>query len=330
MPSLIRFKLPIFGRCSVALAALILSSGLVLARPSAVGGQQQPLVELDFELVGGRIYVPITINGNRGTAVLDTGAGASVMDIGLANKWDLKSSGGLTVGGAGDKMVSGKVLSSVSAKLGAISVPIQFAIPIAGLSKMEGRPLETIIGYGFFNSHIVQVDYENKHIKIFGKDLEAPALGTEVPIRIEGGLIRIKSKMHFSDRDIELETMIDTGASEAALTTHFLKGHPVKEKATQEAIVGGGVGGTTKGRLFRPESVSVGGTTFSNPLVSMVTANGGIIGDNSDFDFLLGAVFLKRFVVTFDYPHQRLFLLPNSTAGLPFEADKMGHMIPKE
>ena len=48
----------------------------------------KPLAELKFEMAGNRIYLPAVLNGRTTPAIFDTGAGASAVDLKLAD--DLK------------------------------------------------------------------------------------------------------------------------------------------------------------------------------------------------------------------------------------------------
>ena len=324
-----------FGIQLKSLAAIVIASGLAIApchAESSLGSskRQKPIADMDFELVGGRIYVPCTINGHVGTAVLDTGAGANVLNLNLVERWKLKSSGALNVQGAGEKTITGKMLSDTSLKIGPINVSMMFAIPIPELSAMEGRPMQAIVGYGFFSKYIVEIDYAKKHLRVFNPEDAVKAKGMEVPIHFVSALPHISSAMTIGDQTYKMETMVDTGASAASLTTHFLQDHPLKVESTPETIIGAGVGGSTLGRLFRPTSVEIAGSSFAKPVIAMTTSKGGVIGGQANFDFLMGADFLKRFVVTVDYPHKKFIFDPNETVNTPFEADKVGLRIYSE
>jgi len=54
---------------------------------------------------------------------------------------------------------------------------------------------------------------------------------------------------------------------------------------------------------------------------------GGLSGQGADNDILIGADLLRRFRVTFDYPHQRMILEASDEISKPFEADKTGLQI---
>src|ERR1019366_3868786 len=108
--------------------------------------------------------------------------------------------------------------------------------------------------------------------------------------------------------DFKLETMVDTGATASSLTTQFLKDHVLDVEMTPQTVIGVGIGGATQGHLFRPTSVRVGSASFSKPVIGMTETKGGVIGQGANFNFLIGADFLKRFIVTFDYPHSRMYL----------------------
>src|SRR5690349_11038115 len=114
---------------------------MVLAALSflAAARLQTPVAELDFEMVGGRIYVPGEVNGHKTSVILDSGAGSAVMDLELANDWKLASAGQVPVGGIGKDPVMGKLLTDANANVAGLKTGVQIAIPLDSLAKAEGR-----------------------------------------------------------------------------------------------------------------------------------------------------------------------------------------------
>jgi len=318
------------------LALILVSAGIVanmIFHPFGAGSAAQtrvvqtPIAELDFELIGGRIYVPAEVNGHKTSALLDTGSGASLMDLELANLWALPSQGEVTANGTGSEPVKGKVLSDVTVKFGSIIEPMPYAIPLGQMAEKEGRRLETIIGYHFFQTHIVEVDYSKRHLRVFEARADVGGKGAAIPILFAANLPHITAEMLIGGERYKLEAMVDTGGTSSDLSAKFLKSHPLNVTTTAKAVTAGGVGGYSEGRLFRPDSVRLGTVDLVKPILDMTETAGGSAGEASLYDIGIGFNLLCRFRVTFDYPHKQMFLEAGADISKPFEADKTGLRI---
>ncbi len=306
---------------SVAIATCILASSCLAAQ------SDQPIAETSFEIVGGRIYVDAEVNGHKTKAILDSGAGATVIDLEAANRWSLPSQGNLNAEGGGGAVVHGKFVQGASIKFAGIQEPVSIALPLSSMNPMEGRAVETVVGFHFWDTHIVEVNYQTRRLRVFERNSSFKPSGTPVPIRIVSSLCQLKAELNIGDKQFRVDSLVDTGASASALTTKFLKQHPLKVSATPLTDLGAGIGGTSRGRTFRPDQVVLAGRHLSRPVVALTESGGGVVGEHSSFDFLLGADILRRFTVTFDYAHHQIYFLPNSDVMNPFEADKTGLRI---
>lgn len=301
----------------------------MLATVFALSLLQGPLLDTSFELVGNRIYLKAELNGHPTTAILDTGAGATIMDLGLADKWKLEGGGTIQASGAGEKTITGRFVKNANLTLGKLSHPVMIAVPISSLAVAEGRPLEIILGKDFLDKYIVKVDYPTRHIQLFAPDAMIKTTGTVVPIHFVLNHLHIKSLLNFGGKEREVETLVDTGATNCGLSRSFLDKHPVPStvKTTEKGIIGGGVGGFDEGRFARVDSVSLGDLKVSNFVTSLNEGTGGALGSGASFDFLLAGEVLKRMNVLFDYPHKRVVFQPTEDLNKPFEADKTGLRI---
>jgi hypothetical protein len=284
-----------------------------------------PIAEVNFELFHGHIYFPAEVNGQKTTAVLDSGAGSTVMDLAYANELKLSSQGEIAVGGIGNARVPGKLLSDAKVSFGGYQVPIRIAIPLRPMAVREGRRMEVIVGYEFFRSHIVQIDYPHHQLRIYEPDAKFDSSGTSVPIHLVGNLVHVTTDLTIAGTKYPMETVIDTGAGvDGGLSSRFTSSHPINVPMTPKSVIGGGVGGMISGTLFRPDSLGFGGAVLAKPVFSMTDSAGGASGANSSYDLLLGSGILRRFTVTFDYQGHRMILKPGEDLNMPFEADKAG------
>jgi hypothetical protein len=105
---------------------------------------------------------------------------------------------------------------------------------------------------------------------------------------------------------------IDTGSrSEVDITSPSVEKFDFKGKYPKhvDAITGWGVGGAVKSYVVRLPYLTIG--NFKEPSV-VAGLDGPHSGSMSDPNFLgnIGSAFMKRFVVTFDYAHQIMYLEP--------------------
>ncbi len=284
-------------------------------------------VEMDFELVGGRVYVLAEVGGHKTSAILDTGSGSTIMDLARASEWSIASKGDLNVSGTGSAAVTGKILDNATVVIGGITTPIPFAIPLDPLTPAEGRRMEVVVGAQFFQSHIVEVDYSKHHLRIFDAAADVRPAGDVLPINLVGGLPHIDLIMRVGSVEYPLDGMVDTGATGGALTTKFLKTHHLETQMTEKTGIGGGVGGMNEGRYFRPDILKLGSASLSQPVIIATETTGGLEGEGSKYDINIGSELLQRFLVTFDYRHKRIFLKANERVTAPFEVDKTGMQI---
>jgi predicted aspartyl protease len=287
---------------------------------------QKPLVEVDFEMSGNRIYIPTRLNGRDTPAIFDTGAGASAVDLALADLLKIPGEQRIQAGGVGASQVTGRILTGAKMEIGGESHPVPYAIPFASLNPAEGRPLELILGYDFINRFVFEIDYAERKMRVHPKGTQLPNPGTSVPIKIKNGHPHIQAKVSMDGKTYDVEAMIDSGASGSGLTGRFTKTNPIPAtvKTTPVTTIGGGVGGFVTGRFLRLDSIQVGDFALKQPVVSATETAGGANGGNSAYDLLLGAEMLKRFTLTLDYANNRVFFKPNADISKPFEADKTG------
>jgi len=287
---------------------------------------QKPLVEVSFEMSGNRIYLPTRLNGRETAAIFDTGAGASAVDLALADLLKIPGEQKIQAGGVGATQVTGRILTGAKMEIGSESHPVPYAIPFASLNPAEGRPLELILGYDFINRFVFEIDYAQRRLRVHPKGTALPDAGTEIPILIKNGHPHIQAKVTLGGTTREVEAMIDSGASGSGLTGKFTKGGaiPSSVKTTPTTTIGGGVGGFVTGRFLRLDSLQVGNFTLNQPVVSVNESAGGANGGNAAYDLLLGAETLKRFTLTLDYANKRVFFKPNADYAKPFEADRTG------
>lgn len=300
-----------------------------LALVSLLRLQSAPLADLPFEATGGRIYVKGLLGKREVAVIMDSGAGASVMDLGVAKDEKLPLGMKVAAGGVGKQTVDAFFLKDVNVVLSpTFSQPMMLALPLADLQKMEGRHLDTILGFQFFTKYVVDVDYQAKRVKVFAPEgYEPPKGATAVDMKPLMNVPHIQMSVTVAGLKYDIDAMVDTGASGGGLFTQkFLNKVDLasKVKTTAKMPSGSGVGGTIEGRSGRVDSFQVAGVSFEKPIVSIPEGGGGVTGATTVQDLILGSDVLSRFHVIFNYSKKQIYFIPNSDNQKPFEADKTG------
>lgn len=292
---------------------------------------QMPIADLPFERVGNRIYLKATLNGNAVNAVLDTGAGSTVADTEVGEAAGAKKAQEIVAGGAGASTVKGWFVSDLNLKLDGTDVrhPIPVILPLAPLTVMEGRPLQTVLGYDFLQRYRVEIDYAAGRLRLFSPSVDTvPTGASELPIEFVQNTPRINGKVEVAGLGArEVTMMLDTGATTAATLTAKAVGDMKLDdryKDVPELVLGGGVGGQTKGRRVRLPALTLGSIRVARPVAYLDSTGGGATGRQANYDVLVGGETLRRFTLTLDYAHKRIFLKPNADFAEPFVGDKVG------
>ena len=302
---------------------------------SSINGSRP--TSLPFRLVDNRIYANVTIDGKGPFLFLfDTGATDS-MDSSLARELGIAAKGNLEAHGAGAG-VSGYGLARV-ADLGVADARLHdqiFEVGDDGLGNVEGLNDRGIVGTELFQRFVVTIDYANRRLTLADpKSFDAKNAGVPVRFDFEGNIIEIMGAFD----TVPARLVVDTGSrGDIVLNKPFVERNRLQAKHPTGvmAIGGWGLGGPVRVYTTRGASLNLGPVQVGNVVAQFATGDKGALA-GSDFDGVIGGGVLKRFVVTFDYPRQTLYLKPAGTpledvgtfdrAGLWFNASSSGFEI---
>lgn len=182
----------LFVRCHFW-AITTLATTLLNARAA-----QDVPAQIPFEFREGLLWVKVTLpqSAQPLNFLLDTGAGASVINRGTADRLGLPEGSQLTVRGV-ETTLSGHWLKGIRATAGTASLPTDYvSVDLDRLSHSCERPVDGLLGADFFRGHAVQLDFQAHMVRILQPDQPAPGAqtlplqmrpcGMRVPITVNG------------------------------------------------------------------------------------------------------------------------------------------------
>lgn len=292
----------------IALPALALVGAVHGALPAVAAGAvefQNPQRSTTFkiETLDGLVFVPVQLNkAPQRWFVLDTGSSRMLIEKKLARELAIPLDGHRSIGGAGTGRVPIEFVRHVRFEVPGLAMPdVEFAAAdLTALEALVGRPIEGIIGYDFFASNVVAVDYETNTLTVTAQDTFAPPADAEkIPMTFDKKWIRVRAVLALPGiATVEDLFLIDSGSKDEA-------DHPAVARASGRVStnVGQGLGKSARGAVVRANSFRIG--TFVLKGTEAATIGNETVGP------LVGASVLRRFHVTYDYPGQQIFLRPN-------------------
>jgi len=264
-----------------------------------------------FRLLNNHIYVEATVDGKGPyTFLVDTG-GHTLLSPQLIKDAGLKPVGEAVTSGAGEKHGTTGFVHFGEIAIGGVRLRNQegFATDIYDKA-IEGVPVDGMVGFELIRRMVTSIDYGLHTITFTRPDrFEAgPGTGVRVPFVFYDHLPNVSGRIG----DLSARFDIDTGSRTTLdITSPFVTSHRLRDDFTAGtvAVTGYGVGGPVRSHVARMPSVSIGSITIEDPVVDLSEAHAGAFSD-PNFDGNVGSALLKRFVVTFDYAHQLMYLKP--------------------
>ena len=321
------------------LLLLTLASATVAAAQTATPATTAGPVTIPFELVTRHIVVKVRINDSRPLSfVFDTGDKVGVVDTDVAKELGLKLDGQLRVGGAGADTLPGSFVKEANWTLPGLdgfSQPVTIAIPLGRMAARAGHDFDGIIGSEFIKQFVVEVDYQNRVLKLHDRDkFTYSGVGDSIPIQL--------NQMDYPLLDGEVtpangesikgKFVLDLGSSGSlvlmspVVTQHNLLGNGIK---TIKAIGVGGAGGQSNGQIGRVRSLQIGKFTISNPITLFSEDKAGAMA-TSQLVGNIGQLIAGKFKVFLDYSHTRIILEPNSSFAQPMDRATAGVVLTTE
>ena len=242
---------------------------------------------------------------------LDSGSGSNYIDAKIAVQFGLQPSGSGMVHGAGSGEVPVRFIDCVTLSFPGLKVKnCKFkSTDLSSVSKQFGRAENGFLGYDFLSRYVVAVDYAAGKMTIY-EPAAFQYRGEGETLRLHfrhgwpyvHGVIKVNG---FAAQ--EREFLVDSGSGDA------IDDPAIKQSSgpLRKIKTGVGLGTPTEGVLGRAEYLQLGRYLLDAPITSCCSANPDDLSK-------IGGEVLRRFTVIFDYPHQRIILVPNGHFSEPF------------
>lgn len=282
---------------SVAFALVVWISVVSLPRVVQLSAISFPKgvhsVTLEVNEMNGMLLLPVEINGQRFLFLLGTIAAETQLDAKAAARLNLKTKS-ISFSGALPQNLD--VTDSANLGFGNVKlrVPRMVVTDLAPMSSSIGESFDGIIGSRLLDSAVVVADYPAKRVTLVEADSFKYAGGEEsLPLSINQGWAFLDANVEVqgfppSQSDYLIATELNRVAIVENLDSLF-------GQTSDPAVTTG-----------ECKSIKVGNLSVENfgPASCLL---------NDSFHPAIGAGFLKRFIVTFDYPDKRLILeLPHN------------------
>ncbi|HEY1631838.1 MAG TPA: aspartyl protease family protein [Rhizomicrobium sp.] len=275
---------------------------------SIAGGAHSTTVP--FQLLNNHIYADVSIDGAAPMPfIFDTG-GHDILTPETSKALHVKALGSTTNAGGGDAVVTGGEAHVDSIRVGDATLTNQpVTVLLFNAPGVEGIHEGGMVGYEFFARFVMQVDYGKRTLTFFDKRAFDPkTAGTPVPMALYHQFPEVRGAY----AGIPGRFGIDTGArSPLLLTRPYVEKNNLRAKAGTgvEAMTGWGVGGPTRSFVARGAELTLGPVDIGKPVAMLSVDKGGSAGAES-FPNNVGGGILKRYIVSFDYDHNLMYLKP--------------------
>ena len=310
---------------------LLIAAAILVAIPSrpiaarhvelAPAASEAP-VTIPFELVVRHIMLKVRINNSRPLSfVFDTGDKVCVVDTDVAKELGLKTEGQLRVGGAGaDTLPASFVKDSTWTLPGleGFSQPVGLTFPLGRMAARFGHDFDGIIGSDFIKQFVIEVDYQNRVLKLYDKQkFSYSGAGESIPIQLnQQGYPIIEGEVTpLNGEPIKGKFVLDLGSGGSlVLMSPFVADHNLLANGakTIKALGVGGAGGQSTGQIGRVKSLQLGKFAIANPFALFSQDKAGAMASRALVGNI-GQMIASKFRVFLDYGRNRIIFEPNTT-----------------
>jgi len=263
-----------------------------------------PLIER-----GGHVGITVRIAGRDWFFLLDTGAQSILVDARVLAAAGVKGEGALEVRGAartGGLRVAR--LPSITIDGSTMTDVVVSSLDI-GKTLGGGLHIDGILGYPFFASAVVEMDFDEHRLR-FGPPGSFAPRGSHVDLDVDRELAEARFRLNGR---IDAPFIVDTGNSaEMLLYRPFLDAHPGLVPFSPSGSWNYGIGGANATYRSSVDELRMAGYDLYHRSVDVVLAKNGAFADRVDAGNV-GLGVLRNFVATFDIGNAAMYLAPGTT-----------------
>jgi hypothetical protein len=276
---------------------------------------------ISFKLLSNLIVFPMKVNGKELNFILDSGVGATILfNLNPNDSLNLRNIEKIKLQGLGQEDAVDAILSRGN-ELSLTNIISDneklYVIFNDGfdLSSKLGITIHGIIGYELFKSFTVRINYSSRRLTFYDtayykdkscKKCEVFPLEFNMMKPYINVAVTLKEA---PTKKVPVKLLIDSGGSDAMWLFENSHQDIVPPLNYFEDYLGEGLSGVIFGKRTMIESLHIGNFLLKNPTVSYPDSLS--VAHALKFEKRngsLGASILKRFIVTFDYKNNQLFL----------------------
>lgn len=280
----------------------------VLTPPTDVTFDNTLPAELEVKrATTGHLLVKPKINGKEvGWFILDSGAGANVLDVKVVKELGLEQFGNLPAVGVGGA-VKTYFCKPETITLGRATFkePIAIGLDLSFLSGPMGAKIAGVVGYSTFHRCIIEMDTSKATVSLYDPQNYDQA-------RVQNHWQKLYQIGRVSSVEAEFEGhkgvfKLDTGAAGSNVAIHA----PIVEKfkllvgRDTEDTMTGGVGGMVKSKKGTLKYFEIGGHRMDNIEATFAITDKGAF-NSADTLGNIGGDLLRPFKMVFDYQNKRI------------------------
>jgi hypothetical protein len=270
-------------------------------------------VTLPFRLLNNHVFVDVRIDGKGPFPFLVDTGGHNILTTSTLNALGRISQGEGQSSGSGAASVSSGYAKVRSIDAGGAEVRDQTMVTLDFSPRaVEGIEVGGMLGAEFLQRFVVRFDYGASTLTLIDPRRftvkDRAASGSAVPFTLYDHMPQVTGRFDAMPARFN----IDTGSrSDVTMTRPFVARADLMRSYPKGITItdGWGVGGPARSRVIRAGSLALGPVVVPKPIAGLSAATRGAFSD-VNYDGNVGSGLLKRFVATFEYRTQTLYLRP--------------------
>lgn len=293
--------------------------------------------ELSFKLINNLIVIPLTINNQELSFILDTGVNKTILfnlykndSIGLNNVKKVLIKG-LGTGEPMEALLSRNNKFSVKNIIGFEQDLYVILKDGFDISAKMGTTIHGIIGYQLLKDFIVKINYKTKKIVFYNPKTfkKRRCKKCEVlPLEFYRNKPYINVSVKIDSTDVKVKLLVDSGGTDAIWLFEDTKTELKTPKKYFRDILGEGFSGTVYGNRSKIKELTLGRFKIKKPTVSFLDSSSTFNARHfKERNGSIGGNILKRFKVWIDYPNKKIAFKKNASFSKGFYYNMSGLQI---